>query len=72
MPSGASNVCEENGEEARKHTQIWEYLKEFETMGLIVTKKSTYGQRGNTQLISIQDVSALELEKEVLKRLEAI
>ncbi|MHA2253854.1 MAG: ORC1-type DNA replication protein [Candidatus Kariarchaeaceae archaeon] len=63
-------VCEEYDQEARKHTQIWEYLKEFERTGVLVAVKSSIGQRGNTQLISIQDVSAFELEKEVIKRLQ--
>lgn len=65
-------VCEEFNETPRKHTQIWEYLKEFEKHGILVSKKSSTGQRGNTQLISIQDASVAELEKEVVKRLKAI
>ncbi|MHA2092186.1 MAG: ORC1-type DNA replication protein [Candidatus Kariarchaeaceae archaeon] len=63
-------ICEEYGRDPRRHTQIWEYLKEFEKTGVLVTEKSGTGQRGNTQLISIQDASALELEKEVIKRLQ--
>ncbi len=62
-------VCEEMNVKPRKHTQLWEYLKEFEIRGIINTKKSKHGQRGNTQNISIQDVSAHELEKEVLRRI---
>ena len=65
-------VCEEYRTSPRKHTQIWEYLKEFEKTGILVTEKSGIGQRGNTQLISIQDASALELEKEVIKRLQKL
>jgi cell division control protein 6 len=65
-------ICEEYSLTARKHTQIWEYLKELESIGILVTRKSSYGQRGNTQLISIQDVSANELEQEVLKRLHEL
>lgn len=65
-------VCEEYGEASRKHTQIWEYLKEFEKHGILVSKKSSTGHRGNTQLISIQDASVTELEQEVAKQLKAI
>lgn len=65
-------ICEEYSVTARKHTQIWEYLKELESIGMLVTRKSSYGQRGNTLLISIQDVSANELEQEVLKRLHEL
>ena len=65
-------ICEEYSVTARKHTQIWEYLKELESIGILVTRKSSHGQRGNTQLISIQDVSANELEQEVLKRLHEL
>ncbi|MHA2029872.1 MAG: ORC1-type DNA replication protein [Candidatus Kariarchaeaceae archaeon] len=65
-------VCEEHNENPRKHTQIWEYLKEFEKYSILVTKKSSVGHRGNTQLISIQDASVSELEQEVIKRLRII
>lgn len=65
-------VCEEHIESPRKHTQIWEYLKEFEKYGILVTKKSSLGHRGNTQLISIQDASVSELEQEVIKQLKVI
>ncbi len=65
-------VCEEYKITARKHTQVWEYMKEFENIGIIVTRKSSIGQRGNTKYISIQDVSAIELEKEVTKQLAIV
>ncbi|MCH7663068.1 MAG: ORC1-type DNA replication protein [Chloroflexi bacterium] len=62
-------ICESQKLQPRKHTQIWEYLKEFEKFGVLVTQKSGLGQRGNTLYISIQDVSAAELEMEVEKQL---
>ncbi len=37
-----------------------------------MSKKSSTGHRGNTQLISIQDASGAELEQEVVKQLKAI
>lgn len=63
-------LCEEYSKESRKHTQIWEYIREFEQFGLIETKLSGKGQRGNTQYIFIQDISILDLEKEVMLRLQ--
>ena len=65
-------LCEGYGEIARKHTQIWEYIKELVKLGIIVTEKSGAGLRGNTQLLSIHDVSATELEHEVKKLLQNI
>lgn len=65
-------MCESQNLQPRKHTQIWEYLKEFEKLGVLVTRRSGVGQRGNTQFISIQDVSAKELEQEVTKQLNRL
>ena len=62
-------VCEEYGEKARKHTQLWEYLKSFEKNGIIVLELSGTGVRGTTQLISVQDATARELEQAVMKRI---
>ncbi|MCY3413510.1 MAG: ORC1-type DNA replication protein [Candidatus Heimdallarchaeota archaeon] len=63
-------ACEDYGITYRKHTQIWEYLKELSHLGVINTTISGKGQRGTTQLISIQDVSAVELELVVQKMLQ--
>lgn len=62
-------VCEEAKLKPRKHTQLWNYLKELAKLGIINCDLSGEGQRGNTQHISIHDVSLAKLEKEVLKRL---
>jgi cell division control protein 6 len=64
-------TCEEFESIARKHTQMWEYLKEFEKYGIIFLKISGKKIRGNTQLISIQDVSAKDLERAVLRKLQS-
>lgn len=63
-------ICEEFKAKPRGHTQIWEYLKEFEKFSILVSEKSGVGQRGNTQILSIQNASVYELEKEVLKLLQ--
>ncbi|MDH5403805.1 MAG: AAA family ATPase, partial [Candidatus Heimdallarchaeota archaeon] len=65
-----SILCEEFGVSSRKHTQLWEYLKEFEKSDIIVLKLSGQGQRGTTQLISLHDASTKELEVAVLKRIK--
>ena len=65
-------LAEEYGVQARKHTQIWEYIKQLVILGVIFCKKSERGQRGNTQYISIVDLSLKELEEEVKKQLKRI
>ncbi|MCY3411921.1 MAG: AAA family ATPase [Candidatus Heimdallarchaeota archaeon] len=64
-------VCEEQGIEWRKHTQIWEYINQLHALGIISTERSGTGFKGNTQYISIQDVSAHDLELAVMMQLEA-
>ncbi len=59
-------ACEEFNLEARKHTQLWQYLKELAMFDLIQIKPSGKGQRGKTTLISLPDVSTRQLEKELL------
>lgn len=62
-------VCEEYSFDPRKHTQMWEYLRELELHGIVNAELSGEGHRGNTQLISISDTSLEQLEEEVNKRL---
>ena len=47
------------------------YRKENEKYGIIFLKISGKKIRGNTQLISIQDVSAKDLERAVLRKLQS-
>ncbi len=65
-------AAEEIEIEPRQHTQVWEYIQELEFLEIIAAEKSGLGHRGNTKLISIQDTSALELEQELLKKLQQI
>ncbi|MHA2502409.1 MAG: Cdc6/Cdc18 family protein [Candidatus Kariarchaeaceae archaeon] len=62
-------ACEEYGVKARKHTQVWEYIKDLSRLGIIETEISGKTIRGTTQLISIQDATAVALENAVLKRI---
>ncbi|MGP3702361.1 MAG: ORC1-type DNA replication protein, partial [Candidatus Bathyarchaeota archaeon] len=59
-------VCEEFGEKARAHVQLWKYVKSLSLTGIISTKSSSKGHRGKTTLIGLP-VSAEKLEKEILK-----
>jgi cell division control protein 6 len=63
-------VCEEYGEEPRQHTQLWEYLKRMEGLGLIDLRPSGPGRRGQSFRISIQEAPVEWLEKEMEKLLE--
>ncbi len=60
-------VCEEHAEKPRGHTQIWKYIKELAALGIIKTELSGVGRRGKTTLISLPNVPALDLEKELNK-----
>jgi len=62
-------VCEEYGEEKRGHTQLWKYVQELSIMEIVQAESSGTGQRGKTTLISLPKISAVELEKELLKTL---
>ena len=64
-------VCEEYGQEKRGHTQLWKYVHELSTLGIIKTESSGAGQRGKTTLISLPKISAAELETELRKTLGA-
>ena len=63
-------VGEEYGSKARKHTQVWEYIKDLNRLGIIDTEISGKTIRGTTQLITIQGATAIALENAVLKRIE--
>jgi cell division control protein 6 len=58
-------ICEEYNESPRKHTQLWEYLKDLEQLCLITTKLSGKGMRGKTTLIGLPDAPLFLLEKEL-------
>lgn len=56
------SVCEEYSDEPRAHTQIWEWIQDLTAHGIIDTKRSGSGQRGQTTLIGLSDVPAEMLE----------
>jgi cell division control protein 6 len=57
------SICEEYYEEPRAHTQIWEWVQDLNAHGIIDTKKSGQGQRGQTTLIGFSEVPAEMLEQ---------
>jgi cell division control protein 6 len=63
-------VCEEYGEEARQHTQLWEYLKRMDGLGLIDLQPSGVKHRGQSFRISVQEAPVGWLEKEMEELLE--
>ncbi|MBT8171333.1 ORC1-type DNA replication protein [Candidatus Bathyarchaeota archaeon] len=62
-----SLVCEEYNETNRGHTQLWKYVKELSSTGIIETTVSGVGQRGKTTLIGLPRVPASDLENELVK-----
>jgi cell division control protein 6 len=63
-------ICEQNSMEPRKHTQFWEFIKQLDHLNIIHSELSGKGQRGRTQNITLQDVSASNLEEEVKTQLK--
>ncbi|MCD6381282.1 MAG: ORC1-type DNA replication protein [Candidatus Odinarchaeota archaeon] len=63
-------TCEEYGLKARKHTQLWEYLKIIEETGLVSLRLSGKGIKGRTTLITLEEIPAKTLENELIRLLE--
>lgn len=58
-------LCEEFDLPIRSHTQIWEYIQYLQNCDVITTRLSSKGQRGQTTLISLPDVSAEIIESTI-------
>lgn len=63
-------VCEEHGEEPRKHVQFWSYIKKLEDLGIVDAETSRGGHRGKSQKISISDAPPEMMENEIEKLLK--
>ena len=59
-------VCEEFGVEPRRHTAIWDYVRNLHRMGILTAERSGKGQRGRTTLIGLSAIPLQELEKELV------
>lgn len=62
-------LCEEYNLPIRSHTQIWEYVQYLQNCDVITTRLSSKGQRGQTTLISLPDVSAEIIEKTIKEQI---
>jgi cell division control protein 6 len=62
-------ACEEVGIRKRAHTMFWRYVKELDKLGIIDTRASGKGQSGSTTMISLHEVPAEILVKELEKDL---
>lgn len=58
-------ICEELDLKKKGHTRLWEMIKELDSTGIICTKRSGQGVGGNTTLVFIPDVPAMELEEKL-------
>ena len=65
-------VCEEYGQKRLQHTQLWKYVRDLAASGIIETKPSGTGQRGQTTIISLPKVPAEDLERELTKFLSTV
>jgi cell division control protein 6 len=59
-------VCEEFGVEPRRHSAIWDYVRNLHRMGILTAERSGKGQRGRTTLIGLSAIPLQELEKELV------
>jgi len=62
-----SIACEEYSERPRAHTQLWEYLKRMEGLGLVDLQPSGKQHLGRSRRISVPDVPVKTLERELAK-----
>ena len=62
-----NEVCEEFGIRPRKHTTVWEYVRNLHGMGIVVAEKSRRGYRGRTTLVGLSAVPLSTLERELIK-----
>ena len=58
-------VCEEYGQEARKHTQFWTYVQDMEKMNLLDTIVRNETEGGRVTYISIPNIPPKELAKKL-------
>ncbi|AEB94356.1 MAG: ORC1-type DNA replication protein [Metallosphaera sp.] len=63
------DLCQELGEEPRRHTQVYEYVKRMKLMGILETQQSGRGMRGRTTLISFSVPISQDLESLIIKNL---
>jgi cell division control protein 6 len=65
-------VCEEYRKTPRAHTQLWKYMKDLSTTGMISTKISGKGVKGKTTLIGLTSTPASPMRKWLESILETV
>ena len=60
-------ICEQAGEEPRKHTKFWEYVQNLKNAGIIIARLSGQGIRGKTTLVGLGEISIEAVERVLLK-----
>ncbi len=63
-------VCEELGEEPRKHTQVYEYVMNLKKLGVIDARISGKGYRGKSTLIGISGAPLDALERKLIELID--
>ncbi len=58
-------ACEEFGKKPNSHTQLWKYLKNLSSAGIVRTEIFSAGSYGRSTLIYLPAIPAHELEKEL-------
>ncbi|BBD72574.1 hypothetical protein HS1genome_0963 [Sulfodiicoccus acidiphilus] len=64
-----ASVCRSVGEEPRKHTQFYEYVRKMRLMGILDTKQSGRGMRGRTTLVALNVPHSKELKMAIESRM---
>jgi cell division control protein 6 len=63
-------VCEEFNTSPNSHTQLWKYLRNFMSLGMVKAEVTTAASRGRSTTIYLPTIPAHELEKELKTLLE--
>jgi Cdc6-like AAA superfamily ATPase len=58
-------ACEEFNTKPHSHTQLWKYLQNLSSIGIVKTEVSAAGPRGRSTLVYLPRIPANDLEKEL-------
>ncbi|MCL5876453.1 MAG: ORC1-type DNA replication protein [Candidatus Bathyarchaeota archaeon] len=58
-------LCEEYGETANSHTQLWNYAQYLTKLGVLRTEVASAETRGRTTRVSLPTIPAVELERQL-------
>jgi cell division control protein 6 len=59
-------VCEEFGVEPKRHTAVWDYVRNLHRMGIVTAERSGKGQKGRTTFVGLSAIPLQELERELI------